>query len=642
MDFLAVCTHTAFLRYCGRALENRIEMTATSTAHDSPNATERNGVRAEESAAHGAETADSTSPSLFSMLRQLWTHLPVKRRYQLVAVFASMLASGFAEIVSLGAVVPFLTVLVDPQRLMRQPWIRSFAEWYGLTEPAQLLLPMTLLFAGSAIAAGLIRLVNLWLSGRVAAGTGSDLSQEAYRRTLYQPYSVHVARNSAAITAAVLTHVDRLIYGVLHPLLLALVNAIVIASLALGLVLIDPRVAFLTALAFGGTYLTISLATSSSLVANGRQQATTSEALVQNVQEGLGAVRDVLLDRSQPYYLARYRSSDWSLRQLRARAELLGGFPRFVTEAAGIAGVAILAYALVTRQGGMAAALPVLGALALGAQRLLPALQQAYASFSQMQNHSASLASVLALLDQPAPASKQRRVPAAPFVDSITLDCVSFRYQPELPLVLCDVSLVIKRGERVAFVGPTGSGKSTLADIVMGLLEPTSGRFLVDGYVVAPESWQSNIAHVPQSIFLADTSIAENIAMGIPAAEVDAKRLKAAVRQAQISDFIESLPLGLETTVGERGVRLSGGQRQRIGIARALYKQPPVLVLDEATSALDEGTEKAFMNTLDRLSRDLTIIIIAHRLSTTAYCDRIITVADGSIRETIPARATVA
>jgi len=608
-------------------------MTATTTAHDSPDATVRNGVRAEESTAHGAETADSTSPSLVSMLGRLWAHLPVKRRYQLVAVFASMLASGFAEIVSLGAVVPFLTVLVDPQRLMRQPWIRSFAEWYGLTEPAQLLLPMTIFFAGSALAAGLIRLVNLWLSGRVAAGTGSDLSQEAYRRTLYQPYSVHVARNSAAITAAVLTHVDRLIYGVLQPLLLASVSAIVIVALALGLVLIDPRVAFLTALAFGGTYLTISLATNSSLVANGRHQATRSEALVQNVQEGLGAIRDVLLDSSQPYYLARYQNSDWSLRQLRARAELLGGFPRFVTEAAGIAGVAILAYALVTRQGGIAAALPVLGALALGAQRLLPALQQAYASFSQVQTHSASLASVLALLDQPAPASKQRRVPAVPFVDSITLEKCSFRYQPELPLVLDTISLEIRHGERVALVGPTGSGKSTLADILMGLLSPSSGRLLIDGREVAPEAWQANIAHVPQSIFLADTSIAENIALGIPAAAVDRPRLEAAARQAQIAGFIESLPKGYATTVGERGVRLSGGQRQRIGIARALYKQCPVLVFDEATSALDDATEKSLMDTLDSLSRDLTIIMIAHRLSTTAYCDRVITLSAGSLAE---------
>lgn len=597
----------------------------------------------ERSARRGPDDGDGmTTDSLPSLLRRLWGHLPSKRRLQLVAVFIAMLASGLAEIVSLAAVVPFLTVLADPQRLMNQPWIRTFAQARGLTEPADLLLPITLLFAGSAIAAGLIRLLNLWLSGRVAAGTGSDLSQEAYRRTLYQPYSVHVSRNSAVITTAVLSHIDKLIYGVLNPLMQVAVNAVVIAAIGVGLVVIDPWVAFLTVLAFGGAYLAISLATKASLAANSRQQAASSESLVQNVQEGLGAIRDVLLDRSQSYYLARYRDSDWSLRQLRAQAELLGGFPRFVTEAAGIAGVAILAHVLVTRQGGIAAALPVLGALALGAQRLLPALQQAYASFALMQSHSASLATVLDLLGQPAPHEELPRTATTPFAKSIALESVSFRYQPEMPHVLRDVSLVIHRGERVAFVGPTGSGKSTLADIVMGLLRPTTGRFLIDGHEATPEAWQANIAHVPQSIFLADTSIAENIALGVPAAEVDNDRLQTAARQAQIGDFIETLPQGYATTVGERGVRLSGGQRQRIGIARALYKQAPVLVFDEATSALDDATEKSLMDTLDGLSRDLTIIMIAHRLSTTAYCDRVITVSGGYIHETEPARATVA
>jgi ATP-binding cassette, subfamily B, bacterial PglK len=572
-------------------------------------------------------------PPLAALLRRLWAHLPGKRRFQLIAVLGSMLASGFAEIASLAAVVPFLTVLADPERLWSRPWVRSLAAARGLTAPDQLLLPVTVAFAVAAVAAGAIRLVNLWLSGRVAAGTGSDLSQEAYRRTLHQPYAVHVARNSATITTAVLSHVDGLIYGVLNPLLLIAVNVAVIAAIAIGLVLIDPWVAFLTVLAFGGAYLAITLATKASLAANSREQAASNNALVQNVQEGLGAIRDVLLDHSQPYYLARYRDADWAVRQLRARAELLGGFPRFVIEAAGMAGVAALAYVLVTRSGGIAAALPVLGALALGAQRLLPALQQTYISYSQVQSHVAGLQAVIDLLDQPAPATDRPRVASAAFSESIVLDHCSFRYQPDLPLVLADVSLVIQRGERVALVGPTGSGKSTLADILMGLLSPSSGRLLIDGREVAPESWQANIAHVPQSIFLADTSIAENIALGIPAADVDRARLEAAARQAQIAGFIETLPRGYATTVGERGVRLSGGQRQRIGIARALYKQAPVLVFDEATSALDDATEKALMDTLAALSRDLTIIMIAHRLSTTAYCDRVITVSAGSLAE---------
>jgi ATP-binding cassette subfamily B protein len=572
--------------------------------------------------------------SLPALLRRLWGHLPTKRRLQLGAVFVSMLASGLAEIVSLAAAVPFLTVLADPGRLWANPWARGLAEARGLTEPGQLVLPATLLFSAAAIAAGVIRLVNLWLSGRVAAGTGSDLSQEAYRRTLHQPYAVHVARNSATITTAMLSHVDGLINGVLTPLLTIASNIAVMIAITIGLVAVDPWVALLAIVAFGGAYLGISLALKAWLVANGRAQAAAAQARVKNVQEGLGAIRDVLLDQSQAYYLDSYRHADWAMRQLQARAALIGSFPMYALHAVGMAAVALLAYVLVSRQGGIAAALPVLGALALGVQRLIPSLQQCYASFAQIQSSVAGLHIVLDLLDQPAPSADSPRAVAAAFTESIALDRCSFRYQPELPLVLRDVSLAIRRGERVALVGPTGSGKSTLADILMGLLEPTSGRLLIDGREVKPEAWQANIAHVPQSIFLADTSIAENIALGIPAAQVDRGRLEAAARLAQIAEFVEALPTGFARGGGVWGVRLWGGQRQRIGIARALYKQAPVLVFDEATSALDDATEKALMDTLAGLSRDLTIIMIAHRLSTTAYCDRVITVSGGSLSET--------
>ena len=567
------------------------------------------------------------------LLPRLWAHLSPIRRWQLFVLLLVMIASGLAEIVSLAALVPFLSVLADPDRFWQDPRIRGLAESLGYSAPGQLLLPLTLLFAACVIGAGFIRLVNLWLSGRMAAAIGSDLSQEAYRRTLHQPYLVHVARNSSTITTAMISHIDEIVYFVLNPLLMIVANLLLTVAITAGLFLINPWIALLTTSVFSGAYLLISAATKQSLAANGRSQATHAQTVMQNVQEGLGAIRDVLLDRSQAYYLARYRLADRLLRRLRARAELLAAFPRVVIEAAAMAGVAVLSYALVTIRGGIAGALPVLGAMALGAQRLLPALQQIYVYFSQLQTYSARLGIVLDLLDQPADEIDRPPVARAAFAKVITLEDVSFRYQPELPFVLRDIALEIRRGERVALVGPTGSGKSTLADILMGLLPPSRGRLLIDGQEVSPEAWQQNIAHVPQSIFLADAPIAENIALGIPADAIDPVRLRAAAAQAQIAAFIESLPQGYATTVGERGVRLSGGQRQRIGIARALYKQADVLVFDEATSALDDATERALMETLASLPRDLTIILVAHRLSTTTYCDRVVTVADSSIHE---------
>ena len=594
-------------------------------------ATERNGVRAEESAAHEAEITAPTSTSLFSMLGRLWSHLAPKRRWQLGLLLAVMIASGFAEVASLAAVVPLLTVLADPDRLWQVPWIREQAAWLGISSARDLLLPATVLFAVSAVASAVIRLANLWLSSQVAGAIGGDLAHDAYRRTLYQPYAVHTARNSSTVLVGIFNHIYGTISGVIYPCMQIVSCGLIIACIVAGLLAIDRLVAVATMLTFGVAYGLISFFTKHRLTANSRLQAEKQLAVSQAVHEGLGSIRDVLLDQSQKYHVDRFSTDDRCVRGLQAQTEFLGGFPRFLIEGLAMAGIAVLSLLLVRQQGGLVAALPVLGSLALGAQRLLPAVQQAYASATSVQSCTSDLEATLALLDQPAPVVDPPTVVPAAFRDCLALDNVSFRYQPSLPLVLRDVSLMIRRGERVALVGPTGSGKSTLSDILMGLLEPSAGLLLIDGRQVAAEAWQANIAHVPQSIFLADTSIAENIALGIPAAELDQSRLETAAAQAQIADFIRSLPNGYATTVGERGVRLSGGQRQRIGIARALYKQAPVLVFDEATSALDDATEKALMETLDGLSRDLTMIMIAHRLSTTAYCDRVVRVKDAGV-----------
>jgi ATP-binding cassette subfamily B protein len=304
-------------------------------------------------------------------------------------------------------------------------------------------------------------------------------------------------------------------------------------------------------------------------------------------------------------------------------------------EALGMVMIAALAYALSQRPGGIASAVPVLGALALGAQRLLPALQQAYSAWQSIAGNRDSLADVIDLLDQDVPAELlQPAPPPLPFRDEIRFDGVRFRYNLATPWVLDGLTLRIAKGSRIGFVGSTGSGKSTTLDLLMGLLTPTEGSISVDGVVLDEASvraWQQSIAHVPQSIYLADASLAENIAFGVPAAGIDRERVRRAARQAQIQEFIESGPEGYDAQVGERGVRLSGGQRQRIGIARALYKNASVLVFDEATSALDNATEQSVMATIDSLDRGLTILLIAHRLTTVRHCDQIVLLEHGQV-----------
>ena len=298
----------------------------------------------------------------------------------------------------------------------------------------------------------------------------------------------------------------------------------------------------------------------------------------------------------------------------------ISGAPRHVLEAAGIVSIAILAVLVSSRPSGLIGAIPVLGALALGAQRLLPLLQQAYSGWSQLAGNRDALADILALLAAPIVATpvRDRSRPPAPFQRDIRFDRVGFGYEGSEP-VLRDVDLVIPKGGRLGIVGRTGSGKSTLLDLLIGLLEPTSGEISVDGKRIDDSSrgeWQAQIAHVPQNIFLTDASIAANIAFGEAEADIDMERVRSAALGAAANTFIERMPAGYDTIVGERGVRLSMGQRQRIGIARALYGRAILLIFDEATSALDSETEADVLSAVAALGREMTVVMIAHRAST--------------------------
>lgn len=573
--------------------------------------------------------------TLSNMLLRLWRHLGRRRQRQFGLLMGLMLISAFAEVVSLGAVLPFLGILTAPDRLFAQPFVAKLAQTYGIATADQLVLPITVAFAFAALMAGGVRILLLWVSTRLAVVGGADLSNEVYRRTLYQPYRVHAARNSSETISAITGKVDITVFGVLLPLLTLVSSVVLLMAITTALIIIDPAIAFVATICFGTAYGLMTWLTRRRLKRNSERIAYEQTQVIKALQEGLGGIRDVLLDGTQPVYCDIYRQADHPLRRALGNNIFVSGSPRFAMEALGMVLIATLAYALSRQSGGVAAALPVLGALALGAQRLLPALQQIYGAWSSIVGSQASLAGTLELLDQPLPADLlQATSTPLDFDHSISLNAVRFRYTDDGPWVLDGLGLVIPKGARIGFVGSTGSGKSTTLDLIMGLLLPTEGELLVDGRSVSGSrvgAWQRTIAHVPQSIFLADTSLAENIAFGVPRGGIDMERVRHAARQAQIADFIENRPNGYDAFVGERGIRLSGGQRQRIGIARALYKQAAVLVFDEATSALDSATEQSVMDAIEGLNRDLTILLIAHRLTTVRRCDIIVEMEHGRI-----------
>jgi ATP-binding cassette, subfamily B, bacterial PglK len=575
---------------------------------------------------------DSPTTALTNLLKCLWDHLSRRRRRQFGLLMVLMPVSAFAEVVSLGAVLPFLGILVAPEHVFNHPIVADMAQAWGITSADQLVLPLTVAFAAAALIAGAIRILLLWVSTRLAFATGADLGIEVYRRTLYQPYWVHSARNSSEVITGITNKVSSAV-SVLYHLLTLTSSTVLLVAIMLALLAIDPVVASVAAVGFGSSYGLITWMSSRRLHRNSQRIAYEQTQVVKALQEGLGGIRDVRLDGTQPVYCDIYRQADLPLRRAQGNNVFIAGSPRFAMEALGMALIAALAYTLSSQAGGIATALPVLGALAVGAQRLLPALQQIYGAWASIAGSNASLADTIELLDQPLPAEILQPVPAPLLIQNvIRFDAVRFRYTSDGPWVLDGLNLTIPKGARVGFVGSTGSGKSTTLDLLMGLLMPTEGEILVDGQPIRGNrlrAWQRTIAHVPQSIYLADTTLAENIAFGVPPDTIDLDRVQQAARQAQIADFIESGSEGYQAYVGERGIRLSGGQRQRIGIARALYKQASVLVFDEATSALDNATEQSVMDAIEGLSGDLTILLIAHRLTTVRRCDTIVELEHG-------------
>ena len=544
------------------------------------------------------------------------------RRRQFYGVVGLMLLGSIAELMAIGAVVPFLAFLAG------QVEGRDFL---GLTLNLQ---TTTALFMVAALAAGGIRLALTWWSQRFVLGLAHDLAVEIQRRTLFQPYAFHIARNSSEAIAT-LQKVQDFASGVLLQVMQALTAGVLSLFIVAALMWVDAGAASIAGVAVIVLYGLVSLVTRKRLRQNSELLGSAYAERVQTIQESLGGIRDVIVDHSQAAHLDQFRRIDGRFAIARANTAFIASAPRFVIEAVGMVVIAALALYLSGREGSLAAAIPIIGALALGAQRLLPMIQQLYQAWTSLAGNRSIMSQVASALELPMDENVEALPAPLPLQSEIRLEHVSFAYPERAVAAVKDISLTIPKGSRVALIGKTGSGKSTLADLLMGLLEPDHGSISIDGVPLTGAkraAWRQTVAHVPQSIFLADTSIARNISLSSPGQEIDLGRLVEAAKLAQLDSFIETLPDGYETRVGERGVRLSGGQRQRLGIARAIYKDASVLVLDEATNALDPETEAAVMGALDQLGREgRTIIVIAHRSSTIEASDLVIRLVDGRV-----------
>ena len=570
----------------------------------------------------------------------LWRNLKKDKKFRILRLFIIMLICGLAELVSLSSVIPFLVVLTDPNKLNDIRFIQPLVDAIGLENKSKLILAITLFFILATIFTMVVRLLNIRLTGNTSASIGSDLSNKVYTNILYKPYSWHVNINSSNFLSDLTNNLTATVTFITSALRI-ISSSIIIVFIILGLIAINPQVAYIAFSFFSFAYILLAFLIRKRVSVNGIFLESSYKKQFKLLQESLGAIREVILSNNQKYFAESYIKIDKPIRYREAQNAFYGQSPRFILESVSLILIAIIAYLLTTTDIQNSQVIAILGTFAVGSQRLLPSMQQIFAEWANMKVWAPMVQSVFPLIKVNKSQYKQFTVKNNRkyiFKKEIKFKNLSFSYNQH-KVVLKDINLTISKGDKVGIIGETGGGKSTIINLLMGLLEPTSGNIFVDGMNLNfledgfLNSWRSSISHVPQNIFLADSSIMENIAFGVDKKDIDFKKVRLAAKNARIESFINSLQDGYDSLIGERGVRLSGGQRQRLGIARALYEDSKIIIFDEATSALDNITEDNVIKTINDLSKDVTLIMIAHRLTTLQECNVIYKVENSTIKK---------
>ena len=566
-----------------------------------------------------------------------WDLLSPRERQTGTVVLAMMLFLALLETAGVASVMPFLAVLGNPELVETQPALAWLYERGGFESVDRFLFALGVGAFAMVVGSALFRILTTYAINRWTQMRRYSIGERLLATYLRQPYEFFLNRNSADLSKSILSEADELVGKVFHPLMNLVAYSLVAGGLVGFLIWLNPVLAGLVALTVGGAYGLIYLGVRGVLGRMGADRVTANRERFTAASEAFGGIKDLKLLGREEAYLKRFRGPASRFARYQSIAATLSTVPKYLIEAVGFGGVLLLALALLGSNGDLGSVLPVLGVYTFAGYRLLPSAQQIFQGLSNLRFGLPAVDDVwreLRLGADKHGAAKSKSKPLSP-TGSIRFEGVHFTYPGAPGSAIKGVDIEILAGTSVALVGQTGAGKTTVVDLLLGLLSPTAGQITVDGVPLADDNlrtWQSSLGYVPQTIYLADATVAENIAFGVPPEAIDREAVNRAARLAAIHDFVEEeLPDGYDTEVGERGVRLSGGQRQRLGIARALYHDPTVLVLDEATSALDNATERAIMAAVDALAGAKTVVMIAHRLSTVEGVGKIIVLRDGSV-----------
>ncbi|MDL2198445.1 ABC transporter ATP-binding protein [Halopseudomonas aestusnigri] len=563
-----------------------------------------------------------------SDLKRVWAILTPQERKKSGLMVVLVILMAFAETVGVVSIMPFLSVLTRPEVIHDVSVLQKLYAWIAPENERGFIVALGLGSVALVVGASLFKTFTLHSINRFTYLLRHGISARLLSRYLGQPYEFFLEHNPAELARNTLSEVDQLHGGLIKPLSQLVAQGAVVLAMVTLLFLYDPWVALGAAVVVAALYGAIYLLVRKRLLLTGRSRQSENGARFKACNEALGGIKDVKVTGAADAYLQRFYDASRGYSRHQANAETLSQSPLYIVEAVGYTGLICLSLFLMQRSDNIAQVLPVLGLYGFAAYRILPSAQVMYRGFAQLKFSSAALDVIFQHLSLPAPIQRRAEELLRP-MHSISLEGVTFSYPSSRGrMVFEDFNLTISANTSVGIVGTSGVGKSTLMDLLLGLLQPQRGRVALDGVALNEANvarWQRSIGYVPQHIYLADLSIAENIAFGTPKMDIDMEAVRNAAQMAQIHEFITAeLPFGYETRVGDRGVRLSGGQRQRLGIARALYRNPSVLFMDEATSALDSQTEQALNEAIRGLTGSRTIVVIAHKESSLQFCQRII------------------
>jgi len=569
-----------------------------------------------------------------SSVRKLYEIFTPRERVQAGFLFLGGLLTALIQAIGVGAIFPFINVAMNPEVIQQNKWLAAIYRRGGFAGTNEFIVFLGLAVLATIVASSIAPAIILWAKTRFVLNKNHALSTRLLTVYLSKPYQYFLEKNTSELGKNVLTEVSQLTMTLLMAIFEALIQGILLIVLTVMLLAVDVHMTLGAILLLGGGYAFLSLAIKRRLKKKGAARLSANENRFRFATEALGGIKTAKVMGVEQYFIDNYAAHSFAFAQHQIFANIAGELPRYILEGLAFGGIIVFLVVNLATGGSINDLLPLIGLFAFAAYRIMPALYRLYFAVTQIHFYTAVLDKIHTdMLEEDAPdIPPEKSIPSLPFNRAIRLEEIDFRYADAEKDVIRGLNIEIPKNASIGLVGTTGSGKTTLVDIILGLLVPQGGQMFVDDTPVNEHNiraWRRKIGYVPQDIYLSDDSIRKNIAFGVPDELIDNEQVVEASRIAALHDFIQTLPQKYDTIIGERGVRLSGGQRQRIGLARALYRNPEVLVLDEATNSLDGTTEEAVLGAFRNASKARTVIMIAHRLNTLKDCDQIYKMKDG-------------